>query len=35
MSAWVDGTVVSLRQWTDRLYSLQMQRSGAEGAVMS
>lgn len=25
MSAWVDGTVVNLRQWTDRLYSLQVE----------
>lgn len=25
MSRWVDGTVVNLRQWTDRLYSLQVE----------
>jgi ferredoxin--NADP+ reductase len=25
MSAWVDGTVVGLRQWTERLYSLQVE----------
>lgn len=25
MSKWVDGTVVNLRQWTDRLYSLQVE----------
>lgn len=25
MSAWVNGTVVNLRQWTDRLYSLQVE----------
>jgi ferredoxin--NADP+ reductase len=25
MSAWVDGTVVNLRQWTDRLFSLQVE----------
>jgi ferredoxin--NADP+ reductase len=25
MSQWVDGTVVHLRQWTDRLYSLQVE----------
>ena len=25
MSQWIDGTVVNLRQWTDRLYSLQVE----------
>lgn len=25
MSQWVDGTVINLRQWTDRLYSLQIE----------
>lgn len=25
MSQWVDGTVVNIRQWTDRLYSLQVE----------
>jgi ferredoxin--NADP+ reductase len=25
MSQWVDGTVISIRQWTDRLYSLQVE----------
>ena len=25
MSQWVDGTVIKLRQWTDRLYSLQVE----------